>query len=168
MILTAEMGKTLFGRGRQQILIGLLPSRIDRYAQHGETTWSEQTEQFTDLLPIIVDMFQHVMRDDQVVTGIGQRDLSDVDPVRDTRRVQNALAVKRVVTTFLYPKLGEDGPGDAPATGFDLATTADFASSQLMGPSPDVRVREPCLCPVSRDRNYLDPLGSHPASAPAW
>jgi hypothetical protein len=75
-------------------------------------------------------MFQHVMRDDQVVAGIGQRDLSDVDPVRDTRlvqirsliervvahptyngflgrEVQNALAVKRVATMFLYPKLGE-------------------------------------------------------------
>jgi hypothetical protein len=77
MILTAEMGKTLFGRGRRQILIGLLQRRIDRHAQHGEATWSEQTEQFTHRLPIIVDMFQHVMRDDQVVAGIGQRDLSD-------------------------------------------------------------------------------------------
>ena len=86
------MGETSFGRGRQRILIGLLPIRIDRHAQHGETTWSEQTEQFTHRLPIIVDMFQHVMRDDQVVAGIGQRELSDVNPVRDTRLVQLSLS----------------------------------------------------------------------------
>ena len=72
------MDKAFIQIGNGGVFVCALARHVLRNRNHGEPAWTGHAEQLANSLPVIVDMLQHVVRDDHVEIVVGPIDRGDV------------------------------------------------------------------------------------------
>lgn len=87
----------------RQVFVRFLSGGIDGHAEYSGPFRLQNTEQFAHRGFIVIDMFKYVMTHHHVKTVVRERDVSDVDLVRDMLLIEICCLVLRIALHFAHP-----------------------------------------------------------------